>query len=149
MGTTGATAPTSPTAGFPTGQIQIPATTSTNSPVVGFSVDPTGAVTVTGQDGSNQTVGFIAVSQYSDNQALSDQGNGLYAYDPAAGTNEYYTGGSGSAATIQTGVLEASNVDLSTEFANMILAQTAFSANARVITVSDSILQTTTNLKTQ
>ena len=149
MGTTGATAPTSPTTGFPAGKLQIPATTSTNSPVVSFSVDPTGALTVAGQDGSTQVVGYIAVAQYNNNQALQDDGGGLYSYVPAAGTNQYYTGGDSGAATVQSGALEASNVDLSQEFSNMILAQTAFSANARVITVSDSILQTTTNLKQQ
>lgn len=149
MGTTGATAPTTPAAGFPAGKIQIPATTSTASPVVSFSVDPTGSVSVTGQDGSSQVVGFIAVSNYSNNQGLTDVGSGLYQYQPAAGTSQYYQGGQAGAATIQTGVLEASNVDLSTEFANMILAQTGYSANARVITVSDTMLQTATNLKTQ
>jgi flagellar hook protein FlgE len=46
-------------------------------------------------------------------------------------------------------VLEASNVDLSTEFANMIVSQRGFEAAARVISVSDNMLQTVTDLKTQ
>ena len=149
MGTTGATAPTSPTTGFPTGKIQIPATVTSGSPVASFTVDPTGAVSVTGQDGTSQTVGYITVQNFNNPNGLTDEGGGLYAYQAAAGTNQAFTGGSASAGTIQTGVLEASNVDLSTEFANMIIAQRGFEASARVISVSDNMLQTVTDLKTQ
>ena len=149
MGVTGTTAPTSPTTGYPTQKIQIPTTVTSGSPVVSFAVDPTGAVSVTGQDGTSQTVGFITVQKFNNDNGLIDNGAGLYSYAAAAGTNEYYSGGDAGAGTIQTGVLEASNTDLSTEFANMIIAQRGFEASARVISVSDNMLQTVTNLKTQ
>jgi flagellar hook protein FlgE len=149
MGTAGATAPTSPTAGFPTSKIQIPTTVASGSQVASFTVDPTGAVTVTGQDGTSQTVGYITVQNFSNPNGLTDEGGGLYSYRAAAGVNQAFTGGNGTAGTIQTGVLEASNVDLSTEFANMIIAQRGFEASARVISVSDNMLQTVTDLKTQ
>jgi flagellar hook protein FlgE len=150
MGVTGATAPTSPTAGFPTGKIQIPTTVSpSGSPVVSFSVDSTGTITVTGQDSSTQVVGYITLQQYDNNNGLIDDGNSLYSYATAAGTNQFFQAGQAGAGTIQTGVLESSNVDLSTEFANMIIAQRGFEASARVITVSDNMLETVTNLKQQ
>jgi flagellar hook protein FlgE len=149
LGTSGATAPTSPSTGFPTSRIQIPAVTSTNSPVVSFAVDSTGAITITGQDGSTQTSGYITLQNYNNPNGLTDAGNSLYQYQAAAGTNQFYQANSLGVGTIQTGVLEASNVDLSTEFANMIIAQRGFEASARVITVSDSMLQTVTDLKTQ
>jgi len=149
MGTTGSTAPTSPSTGFPTGKIQIPATVPSGSQVASFTVDPTGAVTVTGQDGTTETVGYITVQNFNNPNGLVDDGGGLYTYQSAAGANQAYTGGDGTAGTIQTGVLEASNVDLSTEFANMIIAQRGFEASARVISVSDNMLQTVTDLKTQ
>jgi flagellar hook protein FlgE len=149
MGVTGTTAPASPTAGYPTQKIQIPTTVDSGSPVVSFAVDPTGSVSVTGQDGTSQIVGFIAVQKFNNDNGLVDNGGGLYSYAAAAGTNEYYAGGSAGAGTIQTGVLEASNTDLSTEFANMIIAQRGFEASARVISVSDNMLQTVTDLKTQ
>jgi flagellar hook protein FlgE len=150
MGVAGATAPTSPTAGFPADKMQIPTTvTPSGSPVVSFSVDPTGAITVTGQDGSTQVTGFITLQNYSNPNGLSDVGGGLYTYQPAAGTNQYFQADNAGVGTIQTGVLEASNVDLSTEFSNMIIAQRGFEASARVITVSDNMLQTVTNLKQQ
>jgi flagellar hook protein FlgE len=148
MGVMGATAPTSPSAGFPPDKLQIPTTvTPSNSPVVSFAVDPTGTITVTGQDGSTQTVGYITLQNYSNPNGLSDVGQGLYSYEPAAGTNQFFQADNAGTGTIQTGVLEASNVDLSTEFANMIIAQRGFEASARVITVSDNMLQTVTNLK--
>ena len=149
LGVAGATAPTAGgTAGFPPDKLQIPTTVSpSNSPTVSFAVDPTGTITVTGQDGSTQTVGFITLQNYSNPNGLSDVGQGLYQYEPAAGTNQFFQADTDGVGSIQTGVLEASNVDLSTEFANMIIAQRGFEASARVITVSDSMLQTVTNLK--
>jgi len=156
MGVMGTTAPTSPTAGTPPDQIQIPATltegtgtTATTTPVVSFAVDSTGAITATGQDGTTQTVGFITLQTFSNNNGLVDVGNNYYQYGAAAGTDQYTQASQAGAGTIQTGVLEASNVDLSTEFANMIIAQRGFEAAARVITVSDDMLQTVTNLKQQ
>jgi len=148
MGVMGTTAPTTPTAGAPTAKIQIPATiTATSSPVVSFAVDSTGAITATGQDGSTETVGYITVQKFSNDNGLVDLGNNYYQYAAAAGTNQYYQASQAGAGTIQTGVLEASNVDLSTEFANMIIAQRGFEASAKVITTSDEMLQTVTNLK--
>jgi flagellar hook protein FlgE len=150
MGTAGSTAPTTPGTGFPPDKIQIPRVIgSTTEPVVSYSVDSTGAVTVTGQSGSTEVVGYISLQHYSNNNGLQDEGNGLYSYNSAAGANQYFAGGQGGAGSIQTGVLEASNVDLSTEFSNMIIAQRGFEASARVISVSDTMLQTVTNLKQQ
>ena len=149
MGKAGNTPPASPTVGFPTDKIQIPATVTSGSPVVSFSVDATGAITVTGQDGTTQVTGFITLQKYDNNDGLQDMGNSLYQYQVAAGTNNQYEAGDSVVGTIHTGVLEASNVDLSTEFATMIITQRGFEAAARVITVSDNMLQTVTNLKQQ
>ena len=148
MGVMGTTAPTTPTAGTPPNKIQIPTTiTATSSPVVSFAVDSTGAITATGQDGSTETVGFVTVQKFSNDNGLVNLGSNYYQYAAAAGTDQYYQASQAGAGTIQTGVLEASNVDLSTEFANMIIAQRGFEASAKVITTSDQMLQTVTNLK--
>jgi flagellar hook protein FlgE len=147
MGTMGATAPTSPTTGFPPDKIQIPTATTSGSPVVSFSVDTTGTITVTGQDGTTNIAGYVTLQNYDNPNGLTNVGGSLYTYQVAAGANQYYEGASSGVGTIQTGVLESSNVDLSTEFANMIISQRGFEAAARVITVSDDMLQTVTNLK--
>ena len=62
--------------------------------------------------------------------------------DPALGT-----AGSDGFGTLSGGALEMSNVDLSAEFTNLIVAQRGFQANARIITTSDEVLQELTNLK--
>ena len=149
MGVTGSTPPASPTNGFAPDKIAIPTTVTSGSPVVNYTVDTTGTVTVTGQDGSSEVAGYITLQNYNNPNGLSEMGKGLYSYQIAAGANQYYEGGTVGIGTIQTGVLEASNVDLSTEFANMIISQRGFEASARVITVSDNMLQTVTNLKQQ
>ena len=146
MGVNGATPPTSPSTGFPPDQIQIPTTMTDGSPVVSFNVDTTGTITITGQDGTTQTAGYITLQNYDNNNGLTDAGNSMYTYQPAAGTNQYYQASTAGVGTVQTGVLEASNVDLSTEFSNMIIAQNGFNAAARVITTSDQMLQTVTQL---
>jgi flagellar hook protein FlgE len=147
MGVNGATPPTSPSAGFPPDKIQIPTTVTDGSPVVSFTVDSTGTITVTGQDGTTDVAGYITVQNYNNQNGLTDSGNSLYSYTAAAGTNQYYQAASSSGiGTIQTGVLETSNVDLSTEFSNMIIAQNGFDAAAKVITTSDQLLQTVDQL---
>ena len=150
MGVMGTTPPVSPTTGTPPDQIQIPTTmTVSGAAVASFAVDSTGTITATGTDGTTETVGYITLQNYSNDNGLVDVGNNYYQYAQAAGTNEYSQASMGGTGTVQTGVLEASNVDLSTEFANMIIAQRGFEASARVITVSDDMLQTVTNLKQQ
>jgi flagellar hook protein FlgE len=151
MGTMGATPPVSPTTGTPPDKIQIPTTIpgvgGVATAVVSYAVDSTGSITATGQDGSTATLGYITVSSYSNDNGLVDVGNNYYQYAAAAGPNQYSEASQAGTGTIQTGVLEASNVDLATEFANMIIAQRGFEAAAKVITTSDDMLQTVTNLK--
>ena len=147
MGVSGATPPTSPTTGFPPNKIQIPATVTSGSPVVSFNVDTTGTITVTGQDGTTQIAGYITVQNYNNDNGLTDAGSGLYSYTSSAGANQFYqAASSASIGSIQTGVLETSNVDLSTEFSNMIIAQNGFDAAAKVITTSNQLLTTVDQL---
>ena len=147
MGVNGATPPVSPSTGFPPDRIQIPTTVTDGSPVVNFTVDSTGTITVTGQDGTTNVAGYITLQNYNNQNGLTDSGNSLYSYTAAAGTNQFYQAASTSGiGTIQTGVLETSNVDLSTEFSNMIIAQNGFDAAAKVITTSDQLLQTVDQL---
>jgi len=146
MGVMSATAPTGATTGVPPDTIKVPATVTSGSPVVSCSVDTTGTLTLTGQDGSTEVAGYITLQNYSNADGLSDAGNSLYTYQVAAGPNQYFQASNAGTGTIQTGVLEASNVDLATEFSNMIIAQNGFNAAARVITTSDQMLQTVTSL---
>jgi len=67
-------------------------------------------------------------------------GNGLYTAGQNAGTIAYGTAASDSRGSIQVGSLETSNVDLSTEFSNMVISQRGLEASSRVIrTISESL----------
>jgi len=104
-----------------------------------------------GSDNSAGTPQTIGVATFKTKGALMSEGNGLFSFSaagmntPASGT--YGTAGTAGCGTIESGMLEQSNVDLTSEFANMITAQRSFQANARVVTVSDSLLDDIVNLK--
>jgi len=96
----------------------------------------------------------IALVKFPQQGALMNRGNGLFNGFAAAGvasplalTAADNTPGTNALGTIEAGTLEQSNVDLTSQFANMITAQRSFQANARVVTVSDSVLDDIVNLK--
>ncbi len=119
----------------------------------GYSVGQDGKITVQLSDGTSADRGQILLQNFNTPQALQKVGNNLYSGLVQAGP----LGGAGAAGaaapgtqglgSINSGVLESSNVDLPSEFVNMITAQRGFQANARVITTSDEILQEIVGLK--
>lgn len=75
-------------------------------------------------------------------------GDNLFsASSPAAGTPTYWTPGQGTYGTLASGELEGSNVDLSQQFAEMIVAQNAYVANTHMIGTDNAILQALVNMK--
>jgi flagellar hook protein FlgE len=109
--------------------------------------------TVTAYDASGtaytgQKVGLLTVTNQS---KLMSEGNNLYDFSATGATLAANLGtpNTGSLGSIQSGYLEQSNVDLTTQFGDMITSQRSFEAASRVITVSDSILNTIVNLKNQ
>jgi flagellar hook protein FlgE len=118
-------------------------TEATANYTVGFD----GTVTIVGEAGTTEVVGYIAVSKFENNNGLRQEGSGYYTVTEASGVNEYVRGGNAGAGNIQSGALELSNIDISTEFTNMIITQRGFDANARTITASDEMLQTVINIK--
>lgn len=95
-----------------------------------------------------QEAGQIAIQLFSNPGGLEKTGSNLYRDTPNAGKNDNVsTPESGGAASIISGALEMSNVDLAEEFTDMITAQRGFQANTRIITTSDEILQELVNLK--
>ncbi len=148
MGLAGTTPPTTPTAGFPPDKMQIPATVGAPAEdVVSYTFGLDGTITAVGSGGTSAIVGYVTLSKYNNDNGRNAVGGNLYAYNPAAGTNQYFQAGIGGAGTVQSGALELSNVDLAKEFSDMIVTQRGFDANARTITTSDEMLQTITTLK--
>src|SRR5699024_8256422 len=105
--------------------------------------------TVTYVDENNETVeaGQVAIAMFSNPSGLEKAGSSLYLNTNNAGFIGLVEPESEGAATIVSGALEMSNVDLAEEFTEMITAQRGFQANTRIITTSDEILQELVNLK--
>jgi flagellar hook protein FlgE len=104
-------------------------------------------------DGSSYATNRIQLQNFNDTSALMRAGNNLYTGLDAAGPigggilaggNDPGTSGLGS---VQSGVLEQSNVDLTAQFSELITTQRSFQAGSRLITVSDSVLEDVVNLK--
>jgi flagellar hook protein FlgE len=114
----------------------------------GYSVLPDG--TVQGQFSNSQTlaIGQIAVASFANNQGLIPVQNNNYQASFASGAPVVGQATVGGDGTITGGSVEESNVDLATEFSNMIVAQQGYQASAKVLTtfnqVSQALLQVTT-----
>jgi flagellar hook protein FlgE len=109
----------------------------------GFSIGSDGTVTVTFSNEQKLNVGQIALGNVANLQGLRDAGNSDYATTMASGTTTVGVSGSAGLGTMQDGALEASNVNISAEFSNLIIAQRAFEANSKSITTFDTITQET------
>ncbi|TVX97660.1 flagellar hook-basal body complex protein [Cohnella terricola] len=121
--------------------------------VTAFSISQTGEIIAIGADGRAEPTGiFIGVAIVANPGGLEKVGGNLYRMTPNANPDSELIVGfasnvdTGSGAII-AGQLEMSNVDLTNEFTEMIVAQRGFQANSRIITTSDEILQEVVNLK--
>jgi len=96
--------------------------------------------TFTGDEG-------VALTTFPNPEGLLKSGQTLFKHDAAAGTPNHEQPGTGASGQLNSGYLEMSNVDLTDEFASMITTQRGYQANARIITVSDSMLEELVQLK--
>jgi flagellar hook protein FlgE len=127
------------------------ATAMTPANVASVTISTNGLVTAFDSSGNaytGQQVGLLTVTNQS---KLMSEGNNLYDFSATGATLAANLGApnTGSLGSIQSGYLEQSNVDLTTQFGDMITSQRSFEAASRVITVSDTILNTIVNLKNQ
>ncbi len=112
----------------------------------GVNVGTDGRIFATYSNGQTKLLGQIASAEFANASGLSKEGDNLYASTLNSGeaTIQDITTDGGY---MNTGVLEMSNVDLSSQFTEMITTQRGFQANSRIITVSDTLLEELTNLK--
>ena len=116
--------------------------------LIGIEIGQDGKITASYDNGLTKLLGQIAVAEFANASGLSKAGNNLYSATQNSGEFDGVgkditsTGGS-----MTSGVLEMSNVDLSSEFTTMITTQRGFQANSRIITVSDTLLEELVNLK--
>ncbi|MHB1650860.1 MAG: flagellar hook protein FlgE [Desulfitobacteriaceae bacterium] len=117
-----------------------------------FSIDASGAITGVYSNGTVSTthkIAQIALASFSNDSGLENVGNSFYTSTNNSGNPSVGSAGQSGRGSIVPGAIEMSNVDLSQEFTDMIVAQRGFQANSRVITVSDSLLQELIDLKRQ
>ena len=114
--------------------------------LTGYSVLSDGIVQ--GQFSNDQTLalGQVAVAGFANVQGLTQLANGDFQSTVGSGAAVIGEAGIGGNGTITGGAVEASNVDLSTEFSNMIIAQQGYEANAKVLTAFDQVSQATIQL---
>jgi flagellar hook protein FlgE len=113
-----------------------------------FNIDAMGKVTIHLSDGSTYNSGQVLLQKFQSPSLLKKEGSNLYSNVQEAGplTDSAVPGTNGTG-TLISGQLELSNVDLASEFAELITTQRGFQANARIITTSDEVLQEVVNLK--
>jgi flagellar hook protein FlgE len=115
--------------------------------LTGYSIDPSGVITGTFSNGMSQAIAQIALSNFANPNGLTKVGGNVFSQAPNSGSPQVGTAESGGRGKLSSGFLEMSNVDLSTEFTNMIVAQRGFQANSKIITTSDEMLQELLSLK--
>jgi len=112
-----------------------------------YTIDQNGNIIGVFCNGVTRILGQIALARFANPAGLLKEGNSLYSITSNSGSPLVGTANSGGFGSIKPGSLEMSNVDLSTEFTDMIITQRGFQANSRVITASDEMLQELVNLK--
>lgn len=117
--------------------------------LIGIEIGQDGKIRASYDNGLSKLLGQIAVTKFANAAGLAKVGNNLY--NTTMNSGEFDGIGmditSDGEGTMESGVLEMSNVDLAGEFTEMITTQRGFQANSRIITTSDSMLEELVNLK--
>lgn len=121
----------------------------TTGSLIGVEIGQDGKIRASYDNGLSKLLGQIAVAKFANAAGLAKAGNNLYKTTMNSGDFDgtgidITSDGEGS---MESGVLEMSNVDLAGEFTEMITTQRGFQANSRIITTSDSMLEELVNLK--
>lgn len=121
--------------GYPSGDLQ------------SISISDDGVISGMYSNGLNRTLAQIATASFNNPQGLTKVGDNMYTVSNSSGDPQVGTSGTGNRGTITAGTLEMSNVDLSQEFTNMIVAQRGFQANSKTIMTADQMLSDLVNLR--
>ena len=111
-----------------------------------FSVGSDGTVEASFSNGQKQVVAQLAIGTVANLQGLQATNNTAFQATLASGNMVIGTPGTAGRGTIEGGALESSNVDVSTEFSALIVAQRAFEANSKTVTTFDQATQEAINM---
>jgi flagellar hook protein FlgE len=109
----------------------------------GVTAQDNGDVVVNYNNGQTRTIAQIPVVTFNAPDALQSQNGQAFTATPSSGTPLAQVVGSNGAGTLVTGSVEGSNVDIAAEFSQLIVAQQAYSSNAKVVTTANAMLQAT------
>jgi flagellar hook protein FlgE len=115
--------------------------------LVSYTLTADGSLVGSFSNGAAEVLAQIALASFDNPEGLEKAGSSQYRVGANSGAAAIGIAGSDGLGDLVSGALEMSNVDLSQEFTNLIVAQRGFQANARIITTSDEVLQELTNLK--
>ncbi|PZN33822.1 MAG: flagellar hook protein FlgE [Proteobacteria bacterium] len=119
----------------------------TTGRLIGIDVDATGVVQARFTNGRSTQLGQVAVANFPNPQGLQQLGNTAWAETFPSGQPLLGQAGNSGFGLIQSGALEASNVDITAQLVNMITAQRNFQANAQMIQTADQVTQTIINIR--
>jgi flagellar hook protein FlgE len=112
----------------------------------GFTIDSSGVISAQFTNGMTTPIGQLALANITNPQGLLVAAGNNYQTTLASGPASIGVAGSAGLGTIQDEALEGSNVDISTQFSNLIVEQQAFDASSKAITTFDTISQDTLNM---
>jgi len=118
----------------------------TSGVYTGFETSSDGTISATYSNGISTPIAQLAVGNVANEQGLMQVGGNAYMATLSSGTTAYGTAGEGSNGVIEGSSLEGSNVDISAQFSDLIVAQRAFEANSKSITTFDTITNEIINM---
>lgn len=113
----------------------------------GITVQSDGTITASFSSGQTIDIARMAIAIFNSPEGLVPRGSGLFSEHSSSGSPSIGAPGDGGRGLLLGGSLEGSNVDLATELTNIITFQRGYQASARIITVTDQVLQETINLR--
>lgn len=112
-----------------------------------FKIDSSGVITGVYSNGTNRTIGQIAMASFANDRGLEKAGDNTYIESNNSGMARIGESGVAGKGKLMAGALEMSNVDLSEQMTDMIVTQRGFQSNAKTIQTADTLLETVLSLK--
>ncbi|MCT2398154.1 flagellar hook-basal body complex protein [Novosphingobium mangrovi (ex Huang et al. 2023)] len=128
--------------------VQVPSKNAAGADFAGVTITQEGKVVSTYADGSNETLGIVALANFIAPTGLKQMGNASWSATGISGSASYGQPGSNSYGDLLSGALERSNVDIAEELVSLITAQRNFQANAKAIDTATQVSQAIINLRT-
>ncbi len=119
---------------------------STQGNYSSVSIQSTGNVVINYDNGATKTIAQIPLANFASPDSLQQQSGQAFTATLASGPANVVTAGTGGTGTMVVGAEEGSNVDIATQFTQMIVAQRAYTANSKVVTTANSMLQDALNM---